>query len=113
LRPLVVFQGNVSVAICDKKKDWCNHIGDDHHHNGTHYYPEGWLVEKNMQITKKNERKMSWTSLKRHRKENKLVYGPELPPKFLTTQGLIIRGIIFLTAIFGICYLLWKEFAGK
>jgi hypothetical protein len=46
-------------------------------------------------------------------RENKVVYGPEPPPKFLTTKGLIIRGIIFAAAVAGICYLLWQEFSGK
>jgi hypothetical protein len=47
------------------------------------------------------------------RRENKVVYGPEPPPKLLTTKGLIIRGIIFAAAVAGICYLLWQEFSGK
>lgn len=46
-------------------------------------------------------------------REKEVVYGPEPPPKFLTTKGLIIRGIIFAAAVAGICYLLWQEFSGK
>jgi len=49
---------------------------------------------------------------KRNR-ENQVVYGPEPPPKFLTTRGLIVRGIIFFAAVAGICYLLWQEFGGR
>ncbi|NTW88653.1 MAG: hypothetical protein HGB26_05920 [Desulfobulbaceae bacterium] len=63
--------------------------------------------------TKKKEREMRWNASKGRREENKLVYGPEPRPKYLTTRGLIIRGIIFLAAISGICYLLWREFSGK
>jgi hypothetical protein len=47
------------------------------------------------------------------KRENKVVYGPEPPPRYLTTRGLVIRGIIFFAAIAGICYLLWQEFGGK
>ena len=47
------------------------------------------------------------------RREKKMVYGPEPPPKLLTTRGLIIRGIVFISAIIGIGYLLWQEFGGK
>jgi hypothetical protein len=70
----------------------------------------GW---KRVLLTKKRERKMSWDASKHHKKENKLVYGPEPAPKFLTTRGLLIRGVIFLLAISGIVHLLWKEFSGK
>ena len=47
------------------------------------------------------------------RKEKEVVYGPQPPPKFLTTRGLIIRGIIFFAAIAGALYLIWQEFSGR
>ena len=47
------------------------------------------------------------------RKEKEVVYGPQPPPKFLTTRGLIIRGIIFFASIAGAIYLIWQEFSGK
>jgi len=47
------------------------------------------------------------------RREKKQEFGPQLPEKFLTTKGLIIRGVIFFAAVAGICYLLWQEFGGK
>ena len=47
------------------------------------------------------------------KKENQVVYGPQPPPKFMTTRGLIIRGIIFFAAIAGALYLIWQEFSGK
>ena len=47
------------------------------------------------------------------KKENQVVYGPQPPPKFLTTRGLIIRGIIFFASIAGAIYLIWQEFSGK
>ena len=48
------------------------------------------------------------------RREKKVEFGPQLPPpKLLTTKGLIIRGIIFIAAVAGACYLLWQEFGGK
>jgi len=46
-------------------------------------------------------------------REKEVVYGPEPPPKYLTTKGLIIRGIIFVASLAGACYLLWQEFSGK
>lgn len=46
-------------------------------------------------------------------REKQVVYGPEPPPKYLTTRGLIGRGIVFFAAVAGICYLLWQEFGGK
>ena len=47
------------------------------------------------------------------KKENQVVYGPQPPPKFMTTRGLIIRGIIFFAAIAGALYLIWQEFSGR
>ena len=47
------------------------------------------------------------------RKEKEVVFGPQPPPKFLTTRGLIVRGIIFFAAIAGAIYLIWQEFSGK
>lgn len=49
----------------------------------------------------------------RKKKDKKVVYGPEPPPKYLTTKGLILRAIVFCAAIVGICYLLWQEFGTK
>ena len=46
-------------------------------------------------------------------KEKQVVYGPQPPPKFLTTRGLIVRGIIFFASIAGAIYLIWQEFSGK
>ena len=46
-------------------------------------------------------------------KKKDVVYGPQPPPKFLTTRGLIVRGIIFFTSIAGAIYLIWQEFSGK
>ena len=46
-------------------------------------------------------------------KEKQVVYGPQPPPKFLTTSGLIIRGIIFFAAIAGALDLIWQEFSGS
>jgi len=42
-----------------------------------------------------------------------VVHGPKPPPKHLTTKGLIIRGIIFVASLAGVCYLFWLEFSGK
>jgi|GEM_PF-2402030 len=50
-------------------------------------------------------------------REKKVEFGPQLSPKptqkFLTTKGLILRGIIFIASVTGACYLLWQEFSGK
>ena len=47
------------------------------------------------------------------RREKKVEFGPQPPPKFLTTKGLILRGIVFFAALAGIGYLLWQEFTGR
>ncbi len=47
------------------------------------------------------------------RREKKIEFGPQPPPKFLTNKGLIIRGIIFFAALGGAGYLLWQEFTGR
>ena len=47
------------------------------------------------------------------KKENQVVYGPQPPPKVLTTRGLIVRGVIFFAASAGAIYLIWQEFSGK
>ena len=44
-------------------------------------------------------------------KEKKLEFGPQLTEKFLSTKGLVIRGIIFIASVGGSCYLLWLEFS--
>jgi hypothetical protein len=49
------------------------------------------------------------------RREKKLEFGPQPlhpPKKFLTTKGLIIRGLIFIIAVSWSIYLLWLEFGG-
>jgi len=47
------------------------------------------------------------------KKEKTVEFGPQPPPKLLTTKGLIIRGIIFIASLAGAGYLLWLEFSGK
>jgi hypothetical protein len=61
----------------------------------------------------RRQARMQHGNKSKKKKDNEVVYGPEPPPKYLTTKGLILRGIVFCVAIAGICYLLWQEFGGK
>jgi hypothetical protein len=94
------------------KREWFEAGGVRHRQAEQRLYY--WIQRTYQHTTNQRERledmRFNKSKLKR---EKQLIYGPEPPPKLLTTKGLIIRGIIFAAAVAGICYLLWQEFSGR